>query len=61
MSNLNLSRQMDACIYYISFCNFQGNKKKFLMWSCVRVLALAMVIVSMLHYHCQILSIEWNS
>lgn len=29
------------------------------MWSCVRVLALAMVIVCMLHYHYQILSIEW--
>jgi hypothetical protein len=44
MSNLDLSRQMDACIYYVSFCNFQGNKKEFFMWSCVRVLALAMVL-----------------
>ncbi len=52
---------MDACIYYVSLCNFQGNKKEFFMWSCVRVLASAMVIVSMLHYHYQILSIEWKS
>jgi hypothetical protein len=50
MSNLDLSRQMDASIYYVSFCNFQGNMKDFFRWSCVGVLGLAMVIVSMLHY-----------
>jgi hypothetical protein len=44
MSNLNLSKQMDACIYYVSFCNFQGNNKEFFMWSCVRVLALDMLL-----------------